>query len=233
MEEEAIAIEREVSGQATSLVGIVRLTAPDGLGSVFLVPLLAQLRAHNPGIELELAAENRVFSLSKREADMALRVGKPAESLVVARHVADLGYALYASRAYVDEHGRPPDDDFSGHTFVAYEEPFSSTTPEGIWLAARTSHATCALRTSSTHVQLRAALAGMGLVVLPCYIADPEPSLVRLRPPSQVVTSRVWLVVHPDLRHAARIRATADFLAEAIEKRRPELAGAPRRRPKS
>lgn len=224
MEEEATAIAREATGQAQSLKGTVRITAPDAFGPFFLVPLLAELRAKEPQIEVELVPENRLFNLTKREADMAVRVGRPVESLVVARHVADMGMALYASTAYVKAHGRPRGDDLSGHELVGFDESLQST-GDARWLAARSKGASMPFRTTSTYAQLRAAVAGMGIALLPCYLADGVKGLVRVRSPRTTVALEIWILLHPDLRHTARIRTTADFLATALAARKAELLG--------
>jgi len=228
MEEEAISLAREATGESSSLVGTVRVTAPDAFGAVFLVPVLAELHARHPQIELEIIAENRIFNLTKREADMAVRIARPREPHVVLRHAGDLANALYASKAYVSARGTPQAD-LAGHEVVAWDDAFSQI-DEARWLAGRKG-AKVALRTSSTIAQLRAAMSGIGLAVLPCYLADPEPELVRVIQPENLPRRQIWLAVHPDVRHAARIRAASDFIVEAIKARSAELLGKrPRRR---
>lgn len=227
MEAEAVAIEREVLGEAGVVSGTVRVTASDPFGAVVIVPALAELRAENPNLDFELVLDERIVNLTKREADMAVRVGRPAESLVVARRVCDFGYGLYASRAYLADRGRPrAPDDLGGHDVIFYGES-QQTTPDARWLSARSRGARVALRTRSTLAHFHAARAGLGLAVLPCYLADPEPDLVRAV--SGVLLARaLWVVVHPDLRHVARIRTAADFVASAVAKRAALVRGAPK-----
>jgi DNA-binding transcriptional LysR family regulator len=83
---------------------------------------------------------------------------------------------------------------------------------------------------ASATVCLAGAVAGLGITLLPCYLGDEQPSLVRLAPPDPAVKYGIWLVVHEDLQHAARIRACADFLAEAIRADAPRFAGQKRAR---
>jgi len=224
MEEEATAIAREASGQAQSLSGTVRITAPDAFGPFYLVTLLAELRKKEPQIEIELVPENRLFNLTKREADMAVRVGRPSESMVVARHVADMGMSLYASKAYVKARGRPRGDDLSGHDLIGFDDSIQGTT-DARWFLPRTKGARVAFRTTSTYAQMRAAIDGMGIAFLPCYLADGVKGLVRLRSPRTTISLEIWILLHPDLRHTARIRTTADFLANALTARKAELLG--------
>lgn len=229
MEEEATAMAREASGHAQSLRGTVRITAPDAFGPFYLVPLLGELQKKEPQIEIELVPENRLFNLTKREADMAVRVGRPSEAMVVARHVADMGMSLYASTSYVKTRGRPRGDDLSGHDLIGFDESLASTT-DARWFAARAKGARLAFRTTSTNAQLHAAIAGMGIAFLPCYLADGVKNLVRLRAPHTTIALEIWILVHPDLRHTARIRTAADFLASALAARKSELLGVHARR---
>jgi DNA-binding transcriptional LysR family regulator len=175
-----------------------------------------------------MIAENRIFNLTKREADMAVRIARPREPHVVVRKIGELANALYASKAYVAARGTPRGD-LAGHEVVAWDDTFSQI-DEARWLATRGKGAKVALRTSSTIAQLHAATSGIGLAVLPCYLADPEPDLVRLPQPEACPLREIWLAVHPDVRHAARIRAASDFIVEAVKARSAELLGQRRRR---
>lgn len=227
MEDEALAIARELSGEDCALTGALRLTAPDAFGARVVTPLLARFHAKYPDIELELVADNRALSLSKREADLALRVGRPKETSLVVRRVADFGCGLYASTAYLEARGRPRGLDFSGHDFIGVDQ---GAGPERDWLLQHSRRGRIVFTCNATLAQVEATREGMGLSVLPCYVGDPEPELVRLLPPSEVVMRAVWLVLHRDLQHAARVRACADFLVEALVARGSDLRGEKRPR---
>ncbi len=222
MEEEALAIEREASGQEARLTGTVRVTAPDAFGAVVVAPILAELHRKAPGIALELVAENRTLSLTKREADMALRTVRPREGSLIARRICSLASTLYASAPYLSTHGKPRGDDFAAHEFVGFEE---ETWAESLWLARNGRGARVVMKTNSTIAQLEATRAGMGIGFLPCYLADPDPRLERLLPGEPVVSRGIWLVLHRDLQHAARIRACADLLVDAISRRASDFEG--------
>jgi len=220
MEEAALALEREASGGQSTLTGTVRITGPDAFSARVIAPLLAELYLRAPGIDYELVAENRSLSLTKREADMAVRTFRSAEPSLVTRRLCELGSALYASRDYIAKRGRPRDE-LGSDVFIGVDE---ASWAEGVWLRRAWPNARVVFKTNATPAQIAATSAGMGIGILPCYIADGEPSLVRLGP-ERVVVRHVWLALHRDLQHAGRVRTCADFLAERIIADAPRLAG--------
>jgi DNA-binding transcriptional LysR family regulator len=224
MEDAALGAEREVAGREARLSGTLRLTAPEALGGFFLPPLLARFQQRYPDIDLELVADNRPLSISRREADLALRLVRPTQPSLVVRRVAEVGTALFASRAYLDSHPpvRPPD--LEGHALIGYDEPFVPEL-EQRWLQQQARGARVRLRTARVQAQLEAAHAGLGLALLPCYLARARGGLVQVLPPSRVVRRSLWLVVHEDLRHLARVRALSDFLVRQLAAAKAALAG--------
>jgi DNA-binding transcriptional LysR family regulator len=223
MEEETLAVGRELAADRTRLPGLVRVTSSDGFGARVLTRILVELRDQHPEIDVEVIADNRLLSLGRREADISLRFARPSEALVVGRRLVDFGQALYASQAYLQRRGRPHPPDFAGHDFIGFNLP--PTTPEVVWLTHAAREARIVFSTNSTFAQLEATLAGVGLAMLPCYLADPEPSLVCLLPPEQVVMRALWMVIHRDLQHSARVRACADFIVKALARMEPILSG--------
>jgi DNA-binding transcriptional LysR family regulator len=226
MEDEALALEREASGQEVQLTGPVRITGADAFSPRVVVPLLCELHRRVPGLDFELIADTRTLSLTKREADLAIRTARPKEPSLVLRRICGMASAVYASHAYIAAHGKPKRDDLARHVFISADDASWS---ESIWLAKHAPSARVVLKTNTTAAQLAAAKDGMGLGILPCYVADREEDLVRVIAPEHVVMRDLWLVMHKDLQHSARIRACADFLYEEIAKRAHELEGSRRR----
>jgi DNA-binding transcriptional LysR family regulator len=224
MEDEATAIAREITGQVTSLTGTVRVTSADLFGPRIVAPLLVRFHERYPDIELELDADYRRRSLSKREADMAVRVGGVPEGGLAVRKVGLLACTAYASRAYVERRGRPRDGAWDGHDFIAFSDPMTGL-EESRWIEGRAARGRVVFRTFNTLAQVALAVAGLGVAILPCYAADEEPELVRLVPPSKAVVYPIWLAVHQDMRNAARIRACSDFLAEGLRAQSARLRG--------
>jgi DNA-binding transcriptional LysR family regulator len=223
MEDEATAITREIAGQETTLTGNVCVTAGDLVGPLVIAPLLVRLHAKYPDIDLELDTDNSLRSLSKREADIAVRIGNVAEHGVAARKVCEFGSAAYASKSYLASRGRPRGDDWSGHDFIGFSE--TRHVMEARWIEEHAVKGRVVFRGKGTLPQLVMARAGVGIAALPCYAGDAEPDLVRLTPLSQIMRASMWLVVHEDMRHAARIRACVEFLAEGLRAESKRLVG--------
>ncbi|MGD0528674.1 MAG: LysR family transcriptional regulator [Polyangiaceae bacterium] len=214
MEDEATSISREIAGEETALTGTVCVTAGDLFGPVIIAPLLVDLHARYPDIDLELDTDNRLRSLTKREADIAVRIGNVAESGVAARKVCEFGSAVYASKGYLAAHGRPRDGDWSGHHFIGFSE--TREIMEARWIEEHAAKGRVVFRGKGSLPQLVMAKAGLGIAALPCYAGDAEADLVRLIPVSQIMKASVWLVVHEDMRHAGRIRACIELLADGL-----------------
>jgi DNA-binding transcriptional LysR family regulator len=226
MEDEATAIARELAGRQEKLTGVVRVTTGDAYGPNVVVPILTRFHALHPEIKLEVEADNRLASLTKREADISVRFSKPMERGLAVRRLAEFAYAPYCASSYIASRGRPTPP-FEGHDFVG---DLIATRPEARWVAQRSAKGRLVMGSASATVCLAGVVSGLGIGLLPCYLGDEEPTLVRLAPPDPLVKCVVWLVVHEDLQHAARIRACADFLAEAIRADAPRFAGKKRTR---
>lgn len=209
VEEEIATLGRKVTGQDLRLSGTVRITTVDMLALWLLPRHLAEFRSGYPGIEIELVVGNAAVSLSRREADVALRVGNQPPETLVGRRVGRLVFAIYRSA------GAP------SHEGASLEEQ--------PWIGFDTEHAALArrfaeflpdvrpvCRVNSVAAAIAAARAGIGLAPLPCGVADLDPDLVRIASLPETFTLDLWLLTHEDLRQTARIRAFMDFLAAAL-----------------
>ncbi len=224
LEAEALAIERALCGAEARVEGVVRVTATEGIGIHLVAPALRELHRAHPGLQLELLLDSKSLSLSRREADLALRLARPRQAGLIARKLGEVRSALYASARYLEERGRPAlRDGLAGHAILAYDETLGAV-PESRWLAQQARRAVCALRTNSVLAQLRAAEAGVGLALLPCYLAQPA-GLVRVLPRSADIRRELWLAVHADLQRAPRIRVAVEFLADLAKARAMALEG--------
>jgi len=215
VEADIATMEREADRADQRLEGLVRIAASDAFARHCLSPALATFRREHPLVDFELVADPRTASLIRREADVAIRFVRPAQTLLASRRLAAVGHGLYASREYLA--GRPFDAaaPLRGHDLVGYHASLGSM-PEARWLEERSQSARFALRANRVDLLLPAVQSGLGLAVLPCYLADPEPTLVRLLGPRDVVTRELWLVLHRDARRIGRIRAVVEHLAAAI-----------------
>lgn len=223
VEDEISGLSRKVSGQDLRLSGTVRVTTVDMLALWLLPWHFAAFRRAYPGIELEIAVSNAALNLTKREADVALRVGnEPPESLV-GRRVGRLVFAIYGSSDY---RARRTAEDLGSHDWIGLD---SDHAPLARRFARFLPEVRPVYRANSVAAAVALAKGGIGLAPLPCGLADMEPDLVRIGPLPEDFTLDLWLLTHEDLRRTARIRAILDFLAERLghcadllEGRRPE-----------
>lgn len=222
MERAAIAAQGLVGDADRSMSGTVRIGAPDGFGSQFLAAHIGRLCDRFPDLEVQLVATPRVFSLSRREADIAISLSRPTEGRLVVRKLTDYHLRLYASADYLT--ARAPIEtraDLAGHRFIGYIDDLIYT-PELDYLAAVGSIAPH-LKSSNLIAQLTATLAGAGLCILPRFIADRAVHLVPVLGHDVRITRSFWLIIHEDLRALARVAATADFIAETVLRRQAEF----------
>ena len=225
IEQEAQAVERRLLGGDLRLSGSLRVTTTDTLAQGLLGPHLAAFHQRYPGIELELITGNAFFSLSRREADVALRPGRQPEDAMVGRRLGTVAVAVYGAPSYLAQHPRPQSAlDLGRHALISGDASLGHL-PAVRWLASLAPAEAVVLRCNSWLSQLAAARAGLGLAALPCFLADGEPALERVLPPEPAIASELWLLTHPELRRSARIRAFMDHLAESLRAERARLAG--------
>ena len=208
MEEQAFAIERAARGEQAALSGKVTLSASPMLVGGVLAQRLGDFRERYPRIILSLAEQIQLVSLGRREADLALRLVRPAELGSVARRLGRVEFALYASRDYARLH------DSAAWEFIAYDASVVDGIAHNKWLKRATAGRNIACEVTSSIGQLAAARAGAGVASLPCFLADADGALQRLPYSGEPFEQELWLVVHRDLKRAAAVRAVMDFLIE-------------------
>lgn len=214
IEREALGVERDVAGEDQKLEGVVRLTATEMLTTRFIAPQLRRFRERYPEIQLELQCTNLDVNLARREADIALRLARPTQEDLIIKRLSFIHLGLYASIEYVDRFGLP-NESLAGHQMIL----FANTRPfrrENEWAEARMDGARVALRSDSVSATYSATVAGTGIGLLPCLVADHDRHLVRIPLPGAPEPRQVWQAVHKDLRDSARIRAVLEFLGKAL-----------------
>ncbi|MES2055283.1 MAG: LysR family transcriptional regulator [Pseudomonadota bacterium] len=216
MEDEALALDRDIAGRDHRLTGRLRVTSSETLAYSRLTHHLAAFRAQHPGIMVELAIDNRVLSLSRREADIALRPIRPKEADLWGRKLAGVAWSLYAAPAYLADHGPVVDGALAEQALIGWEE-MAAGILAAEWLARQVPVEAFAYRTNSLVNQLVAAKAGMGVALLPCYLGDRDAGVVRAATtPIAELAGELWIVTHADLKATARVRAFFDLVGDAL-----------------
>lgn len=218
VEEDVLALARHVDARDPALRGTVRLTTVPHLATHLLASSLPALRQRHPDLLLEVVADARAFDLSRREADLALRMGRPRSPGLVARRVSELAFAFYAAPS--TEAGGRGAVDLRANPFLGDEADLLQER----WLAKLAPGLRVVHRCNSTTALLAAARTGLGVVLLPCYIGDAEPALRRLDGPKPA-PHEIRLLVHGDLRRTPRVRAVIEWVDGLVERARPALLG--------
>ncbi|MEX6725008.1 LysR family transcriptional regulator [Parapedomonas caeni] len=225
MESEATTIVEEMAGQDVQVTGTVRLATPEAFGAYLVAPNIPLFNQLYPQLNLELVAENRAISLSKREADIAIMLGRPPSGRLFARKLTNYALGLYGSADYLA--GRPPisnADDLRGHGFISYIEDLVAI-PQLKSLTDVVPGAQVLFRSNSIVAQQNAVAAGLGLGLLHHFSAGHDPRLVPLLTADIRIERAYWVVVHADLRTLPRIRAVVDFLQAIVDRQRAQLDG--------
>jgi DNA-binding transcriptional LysR family regulator len=213
-------LERRLAGEDLRPSGVVRVTTTDTLIDV-IAPVLTALRAEHPAITAELVVANSFFTLTKREADIALRPAAVAPERLVGRRLATVATAPYASSVYLKRSGRKP---LAEHDWLGFEDSLGHLR-SARWVSANVSGERIVFRADSLLALRSAARAGLGVAALPCYLADPVAELRRVKAPLPEMEGSLWLLTHPDLRRVARVRTVLDFIATTLAKQRALIEG--------
>lgn len=207
---------RTASGEAEGERGTVRLAASEMIGIEVLPPMLARFRERHPGIVLEVVLSNRNEDLLRRDADIAVRMVRPRQAALVARHLGAVGIGLYAMRDYLGRHGVPQTAaELATHTVVGVDRDNAAL--EAIRIGGEpVSRELFSYRCDSDIGQLAAVRAGVGIGICQHGVAARDPNLVPVLPDLFHFSLDMWLAMHEDLRYSRRVRLLFDHLAAEL-----------------
>ncbi|WFP77758.1 LysR family transcriptional regulator [Mesorhizobium sp. WSM4906] len=216
--EQANAFSLLALGSVEAIEGTVRIAASEVVAACVLPEMTARLGEEEPGIEVEVVASNQVENLLRRDADIAIRMVRPAQNELVARKVTDIPLCLCAAKSYLDRRGRPAKPgDLVDHSLVGFDrsdEIIRGFTAYGIPVGR--SH--FRFRTDNQIVLWEAVRAGNGIGIGQEPLANRNPDLEKLLSDVPLPTLPVWLAMHRDVRTSMRIRRVADFLHEELKR---------------
>lgn len=221
IEAETQTLDRDLAGRDQRLTGRLRVTSSETLAYRLLTPEIARFRVTHPGILIELAVENRVLSLSRREADVALRPMRPRENDLWGRKLADVAWAVYAAEQLESSNRQDP---FGGLPAIGWAEEATGIRA-ACWVSDQIPPDRIVYRSSSLVNQLMAVRASIGAALLPCYLGDPELGLRRLGDRVEAVGGELWIVTHTDLRTTARVRAFLELVGDGLAAKRAVIGG--------
>jgi DNA-binding transcriptional LysR family regulator len=222
MESEMLQAEADLRQQDVHLSGPVRIGAPDGFTTYFLVPALTALLDRHPGIDIQLVPMPLAVSLARREVDIAITLDEPEAGRVVSRKLTDYSLGIFGAKSYLDRMGRPDTaTDLAKHRLIGYVETYAFSSAlnyiEDLFAGQPT-----AFECASAVGQVEAVRCGLGLGVLHHFIAAMLPEVEPVLPARRAARS-YWLVIHEDVRALGRIRAVVDHIVREAGSRRGEF----------
>jgi DNA-binding transcriptional LysR family regulator len=217
MQSTAAALERAAASQGTGVRGTVRVTASDVIGVEVLPPIIASLRDENPDIVVELVLTDRMQDLLRREADIAVRMARPRQELLVARRVGQIELGLHAHQRYLSRHGTPKTmADLTNHSLIGFDQTTAFIRSAGKVVSGWRREA-FAMRTDNNLAQLALIRSGAGIGVCQAAIARRDDSIVRIFPRHFSLQMETWMTMHEDLRNSPRCRVAFDALVKGLQ----------------
>ena len=217
VEEHMNAIERLIQGKDVHLSGTIRISTTDTIGYYWLPPYIRRFKELYPDIILDVDIKTRFTSLSKREADIVLPAVNNQPDYMVGKKLAPIHVRLYASQAYIKQHGAPktPADIFD-HRILLPNESLAGL-PANKWLRQHADEEKTAVCSDKLSGLYHLALQDMGLTVLPHYLGGADSRLVELMPLPEECNHHIWILTHPDIRFTARVKAFMQFMYRETE----------------
>lgn len=211
MEEEAIALERQMAGQDHHFEGMIRISASDWFGALVLTPVVAEFAAMQPRVVVEIITSARHYSLSRREADMVFKTRPFEEPEAVSRRLMHMPYAVYV-KAGLDH---PRAGDGEGTPLVTMDMAHDGL-PDAVWLKRMLPGSHVVSRSNDRDVQGRMCALGAGAAVLPQSLGDSLAGVERVDLGEQPPGRDTWVGYHRDMRHLARLRALLGLMIERL-----------------
>ncbi len=219
MECEVLSVDGVLSGSDLTLSGPLRVTAIDNMASTVLMPMFGGFSRKYPDITLHLMVSNSDLSLAQREADVAIRLSNTPPDTLIGKRVVTVTSAIYGNRNYIQQRQE------------ANEEPLwlgvDCCNFHRSWTKQASGDIPHRFYVDDTLLTLAALREGMGISILPCFMGDPEPTLIRYSEPKPEWDLGLWILLHPDLKRTTRVLAFRDYMMEAIKAQQHLFEGKP------
>ena len=223
LEQAGYAFGASVRRSNESVMGHVRLATAQGMADHLIIPALPALIEAHPNLTVEITTSVSTVNLHRHDADIALRMIRPERGNVSIRRLGELGFGLYASNRYLQRRATPElSGTFEHDDFIGWSEA-QQHLPAAQWLERTLRTKVCRLTTTSLSSQVAAVESGIGMAVLPHFIAQPK-QLVCVQK-NIGCDQPIWLVIHSDLAQSRRVRVVAEFLSNLIIENQASLSG--------
>lgn len=219
------AMSRDILGGDLRLEGVLRVTSTETFITQSVAGYLAGFCEQYPAISLQVTLTNTRLNLSRQDADVAIRPSTAPHETLVGQRVAALGFALYGVEKFVGDLPQTSDlETLCRLPWIGLGEALTAAPPHE-WMSTNIPAEAIRLTIDTFPAMLTCALAGTGVALLPCSLADAQPTLLRRELPGERLETSVWVLTHPEIRNAARINAFMAFMAKAMRKERAMLEG--------
>jgi len=222
MADSIVEFERRIAGRDVKPAGCLRVTTNELIAHHFLPAVMPQFRTQYPEMVLELILCHQVLNLSRRDADVAIRLTNDPPETLVGRRVCAVRWSLYCGRTLMASLGSERAESLP---FVGYCENFG---PPSIrrWIETHVRPGRIAAKVNSVHHVFRLAVHNFGVALLPCFIGDASPDLMRIDQPLPDLDVGLWILTHSDLRRSARVRAFMEFASAELAKHKRAMEAA-------
>lgn len=227
VEDAVNSLERFLVASDEAPTGSVRVTCSESIGyRLMQSSLLDTFHDRYPGVRVELIMRDNFLDIAKGEADIAIRAGVPNDETLIGRKIADVPWALYCSRSYIDRHGRlERTEDLDRHAIIEFDGDIRDH-HAARWLRSVAPNARIVARSNTVPGLMMTVRSGAGLAPLPMPLAGRDPDLICTLGPVPGLYSPIYLLTHPDLRRTPRIAAFFDFVVDELDGIRTVLTAA-------
>ncbi len=222
MADSIIEFERRVAGRDVKPTGELRVTMVDSMAVSLLPPILARFRAVNPGVHLDLIVAAQTLSLSRRDADVAIRTTNEPPDALVGRRICVVRWAVYCSADIAAEFGPRV---VAAAPWIGFGDTFAPPLGKR-WVEENVGPRRQVCRVNSVLGMTAATASGLGAAILPCFLGDLRPELRRVGGPLPELDVDLWILTHADLRQSARVRAFMELAGAELVKMRKTIEGA-------
>ncbi|HXW19035.1 MAG TPA: LysR family transcriptional regulator [Roseiarcus sp.] len=221
MSESIVDFERRVAGRDVKPTGELRVTTVDSLAVYLLAPMLARFRRLNPGVHLDLILAGQNLNLSRRDADVAIRATNEPPETLIGRRIGPIRWAIYGSRALAADLGARAIEEAP---WIGFGDNFTNHLGRR-WMERVVGPRRQVWRVNSVLSMAEAIETGAGAGLLPCFVGDQHDDIVRIGGPLTELDIDLWILTHPDLRQAARVKAFMEIIGADLVKARKSLEG--------
>ena len=221
MGESVLEFERRVAGRDVKPTGELTVTVPEALGLHFMPAIVAQFQAQHPGVVIQLILTNQMLDLSRRDADIAIRLTNDPPEALVGRRICSGRWAVYCRADMAASLGA---ELINSAAFIGFGDTMERSSRTR-WLEANVGRERIVAKANSPHCMMALALQGFAAALLPCFLGDRNPDLIRVGYLLPELDSGLWMLTHSDLRRAARVRAFMDFAGAELTKQRRAIEG--------